>query len=95
IRQYEEVLEGDFKDNLKLATCEMIDSIKNYETTLEMAKTSNQAYIKGIKSESVKDHSVTFNDKDMKSQLEQDFFKEQRSIMKKHLLVTRLLFRGL
>lgn len=96
-KQIEKANEGRFSDNIKLAMCELIDSIKNYETLLETAKKGQLRQITGLASETVKDHTITIakGAKDSVTELEELTKNNQIEIMRKYLLVTGLLFRGL
>ena len=95
--QFERVLQGEYADSLRLTMCELIDSIKNFETLLETAKKGQLRQISGVASESVKDHSITVakGNVDSVTELENITHNEQIRIMRKYLLVTGLLYRGL
>lgn len=90
------LLEGSkYVDNIKVAMCELIDNLKKTDTLLIETESNDLIVAKGIKSESVKDHTVSFGDK-----LTSDIIKEQSdrnafSIMRQYLFITGLLYRGL
>ena len=94
---YQRVLNGEYKDNLKLATCEVIDSIKIFETLLEKAKKGQSYQVSGLSSETVKDHSINIAsvDKNIILELENDTIKQQIGIIRKYLIRTGLLSKGL
>lgn len=86
--------DGKFAKIIKLTICELVDNIHRYKQ-MDITQ-SNDAYLKGVTSESVKDHSVTFaGDVSPKVKLEKELANENARLMKEYLSQTGLLYRGL
>lgn len=86
------------QDKIKYAMCRVIDLLYDYQTKLQTIKESDAAIIvSGLKSESIKSHSVSFRDATADSQSE--LLKGTESIIyatiKRILMPTGLLYRGL
>lgn len=78
--------------------CEVIDLLKEYDDNLALLKaTQSRALQSGIKSESIKSHSVTFTE--VKGNEQEQLLKGTEgliySLIRKWLLPTGLLYRGL
>lgn len=82
---------------IKLSICKMVDNFVAHQELLENAKQADLIASKGIASESVKDHSVTFSKTDVSkvdiinSQLEV----ENRKLILRYLFKFGLIYRGL
>lgn len=82
---------------IKLSICKMVDNFVAHQELLENAKQADLIASKGIASESVKDHSVTFSKSDLSkvdiinSQLEV----ENRKLMLRYLFKFGLVYRGI
>lgn len=86
--------DGKFAKIIKLTICELADNIHRYKQ-MDITQSDN-AYLKGVTSESVKDHSVTFaSDVSPKVKLEKELAQENARLMKEYLSQTGLLYRGL
>ena len=89
------LLETEYGDYIRLTVCELIDNTKEEELLLEKAKTGLELQLKGIASETVKDHSISVNTKgnvydDVKSYIQN----KDMQTLSKYLLPTGLLYRG-
>lgn len=82
---------------IRFSICEIIDNINYFNGLLESAKQTDLTSAKGIASNSVPSHSVTFtNDKTLKSiQINKDLLISNASIFNKYLSVYGLVYRGL
>ena len=92
------LLEGSkYVDNIKMAVCSIIDIIKWSEDLLEKSLEANSMFAEGISSETVKSHSVTLNVSDgfKSNQVNRQVEVAQVDVMKRYLLSTGLLYRGL
>ena len=83
-------------DNIKLCMCEMIDNLFRTDELIAKSTQADNAYALGITSESVKDHTVSFDSKSLKSnEIKAQSQNENYNLMKNHLGITGLLYRGL
>ena len=92
------LLEGSkYVDNIKMAVCSIIDIIKWSEDLLEKSLEANSMFAEGISSETVKSHSVALNVSDgfKSNQVNRQVEVAQVDVMKRYLLSTGLLYRGL
>lgn len=82
---------------IKITICQLIDALFQYDIDLALANKGNMANIMGIASESIKDHSVSYGSsaKAPLERLEEFYSAEYANIMKRNLLLTGLLFRGI
>lgn len=96
-KKTEHMLEhSKFAKNIKYTVCEIIENLSRYEELQANAIKSMTVISKGIKSESIKDHSVGFNDKEtLAIDLENAFNTTNTMIIKRYLQITGLLYRGL
>lgn len=86
--------DGKFAKAIKLTICELVDNLHRHKQ-LNIIQ-SQQAYIKGVTSESVKDHNVTFaNDTSPQARLDKELEMANAKLMREYLGQTGLLNRGL
>ena len=88
---------GDYSDDIKQLMCLLVEVFKSRRTALNALEQGLDLSRKGIASESVTDHSVSFSQKSESSKQETDdqFKKEAIALIREHLLWTGLLYRGL
>lgn len=91
------LLEGSkYVDSIKLCMCEMIDNLFKTDELTKKSTQADNAFALGITSESVKDHSVSFDSKSLKSnEIKAQSQNENYNLMKNYLGITGLLYRGL
>ena len=91
------LLEGSkYVDNIKMAVCEIIDNLFRTDELIKKSTQADNAFALGITSESVKDHSVSFDSKSLKSnEIKAQSQNENYNLMKNYLGITGLLYRGL
>lgn len=91
------LLEGSkYVDNIKMAMCEIIDNLFRTDELIKKSTQADNAFALGITSESVKDHSVSFDSKSLKSnEIKAQSQNENYNLMKNYLGITGLLYRGL
>lgn len=88
------LLEGEHKDRIQLAMCELIDNTKEEETLKEHAKKTLKKSFSGIESETVKDHSVKLSKGNAVADVERYILNKDLDVIAKYLTVTNLLYRG-
>lgn len=91
------LLEGSkYVDNIKMAVCEIIDNLFRTDELIKKSTQADNAFALGVTSESVKDHSVSFDSKSLKSnEIKAQSQNENYNLMKNYLGITGLLYRGL
>lgn len=91
------LLEGSkYVDNIKMAMCEIIDNLFRTDELIKKSTQADNSFALGITSESVKDHSVSFDSKSLKSnEIKAQSQNENYNLMKNYLGITGLLYRGL
>lgn len=89
-----ELLDGVHSDRIKMTVCELIDNTKNSEELMEKAMQNQSMIATGLKSETVKDHSVSFQDKDPVTKVKEYINGLDMDIIYKYLVPTNLLYRG-
>ena len=88
---------NDYEEEIKECMAELVINENKREQALKELEQGLSVSRKGIKSESVTDHSVTFESKDDSSviELEKSFDATNARIARRHLAWTGLLYRGL
>lgn len=88
---------GKRSEMIKLTICELIEAIKKYQDDLEIVNRGNIANLLGVASESVKDHSTSYvnSTQTPTDRLNGLYNGIYSNIMKRTLLLTGLLYRGL
>ena len=91
------LLEGSkYVDAIKLCMCEMIDNLFRTDELIKKSTQADNSFALGITSESVKDHSVSFDSKSLKSnEIKAQSQNENYNLMNNYLGITGLLNRGL
>lgn len=83
-------------DNIKLCMCELIDNLFRTDELIKKSTQADMSFALGITSESVKDHSVSFDSKSLKSnEIKAQSQNENYNLMNNYLGITGLLNRGL
>lgn len=84
-------------DKIKYVLCEIMDVDKEHQDLKEVAKTSDLVAIKGVQSETVKDHSISYktSDESASEQLVGMYKRQTYELIRGRLLTTGLLYRGL
>ena len=78
---------------IKTCICKMIDNLIAGAELLKLAKLSDKKQALGVKSESVKDHSISYGNTST-SDTEQDIHSNNIIIMNRYLTRLGLLYRG-
>lgn len=93
----EEGINSGFSREIKDCMCLLVDNFKEREKALSDLEQGLTTARKGISSESVTDHSVSFNKLDSKDVEETNRFYQNKSIMivRECLMWTGLLYRGI
>lgn len=88
---------NDYEEEIKECMAELVVNENKRELALKELEQGLSVSRKGIKSESVTDHSVTFETKEDNSviELEKSFDTANVRIARRHLAWTGLLYRGL
>lgn len=82
---------------IKITLCEMVENISKYDALIDEAQIADVANAKGISSESVKDHTITFDKTNVNStsKLEVQSNTMNTVIMNRYLGQFGLLYRGI
>lgn len=80
---------------IKFSICTIIDNLQRADDLKALSQTHDERVAKGIKSEKVTSHSVTYSDKATTSDIERDLDQSNQRVMRKYLLAYGLLYRGI
>lgn len=88
------LLDGKHSDRIKMTMCELIDNTKEEEELMANAMKTISSQLSGIKSESVKDHSWSFSDKNSVEQVKAYINGKDMDVIYRYLIPTNLLYAG-